>query len=171
MTLCERRRSDAHFTTNVGHQGMTGPASKFDALLEAFEFVSFGQPGEHEAYLCTKTGEIHWHSEYGDNEEPLPDDIEDPEKYIAIPHKNDLGLGKSLVLKYAAEFLPDALDNVREIFRRRGAYARFKDLLEHRGMLQQWYEYEATAQKYALRDWCEDRGIELHGRLPFHRRS
>lgn len=161
MTLCEHRRSDTHFTANVGHQGMTGPTARFDALLEAFEFVSFGQPGEHEAYLCTKTGEIHWHSEYGDNEEPLPDDIEDPEKYIPIPHKNDLGLGKPLVLKFAGGFMPDALDRVREIFRRPKAYARFKDLLEHRGTLQQWYEYEATAQKNALRDWCEDRGIKL----------
>ncbi|OGA38126.1 MAG: hypothetical protein A3G24_09315 [Betaproteobacteria bacterium RIFCSPLOWO2_12_FULL_62_13] len=142
---------------------MTRPTVKFDALLDAFEFVSFGRPMEHEAYLRTKTGAIHYHSEYGDNEEPLPDDIEDSEKYIAIPHKNDLDLGKRLVLKFAAEFLPDALGKVQEIFRRSGAYARFKDLLEQRGMLQQWYEYEAKAQKEALREWCEDNGIEIDG--------
>lgn len=137
--------------------------ARFDAILEAFEFVSFGHPGEHEAYLCTKTGEIHWHSEYGDNDAPLPDDIEDSEKYIPIPHKNDLGLGKPLVLKFAGEFLPDALNKVQEIFGRAGAYARFKDLLEHRGVLQQWYEYEAKAQEEALRQWCEDCGVQLDG--------
>ncbi len=142
---------------------MTRPIVKFDALLEAFEFVSFGRPMEHEAYLCTETGVIHYYSEYGDNEEPLPDDVEDSEKYIAIPHKNDLDLGKRLVLKFAGEFLPDALGKVQEIFRRSGAYARFKDLLEHRGMSQQWYEYEAKAQKEALREWCEDNGIEIDG--------
>lgn len=142
---------------------MTRAVAKFDTLLEAFEFVSFGQPTEHEAYLCTKTGAIHCHSTYGDNEEPLPDDIEDSEKYIAIPHKNDLDLGKNLVLKFARESLPDALGEVQEIFGRSGAYARFKDLLEHRGMLQQWYEYEAKARQEALREWCEDSGIEIGG--------
>jgi hypothetical protein len=144
-------------------QQITRTAAKFEALIDAFEFVGFGQPGEHEAYLRTETGEVLWHSEFGDDEGPLPDDIEDSQKYIPIPHKNDLGLGKPLVLKFAGEFLPDALDNVREIFRRRGAYARFKDLLEHRGMLRQWHEYEATAQKKALREWCEEHGIELDG--------
>lgn len=84
-------------------------------------------------------------------------------KYIAIPHKNDLELGKRLVLRFADEFLPDVLDEVYDIFRRRGAYGRFKNLLERRGMLSQWYEYEEKSQKEALRRWCEDSEIELHG--------
>lgn len=67
------------------------------------------------------------------------------------------------MLKFAAEFLVDALNEVQEIFSSSGAYSRFKDLLEHRGMLQQWYEYEAKVQKEALRQWCVDRGIELEG--------
>lgn len=135
---------------------------KFDDLLLAFEFVSFGGPMAHEAYLCRETGKIHWYSEFGDNEEELPEDI-DSDKYIAIPHKNDLNLGKRLVLRFAAEFLPEELDKVREIFSRRGAYARFKDLLERTGKLEQWYDYEARAQKEALREWCEENGIEIDG--------
>ena len=118
---------------------------------------------EHEAYLCVATGVIHYHSELGDDEEPLPDDIDDAEKYLEIPHKNDLDLGKRLVLRFADEVMPDALADVDEIFRRRGAYARFKNLLEHRGVLQQWYEYEEKSRKEALRQWCHDRGIEIHG--------
>lgn len=142
---------------------MIQAAVKFGDLLDAFEFVSAGQPMEHEAYLCVATGVIHYHSELGDDEEPLPDDIGDAEKYIAIPHKNDLDLGKRLVLRFADEVMPDALADVDEIFRRRGAYARFKNLLEHRGMLQQWYEYEEKSRKEALRQWCHDQGIEIHG--------
>lgn len=105
---------------------MTHVAVKFDELLGAFEFVSAGQPMEHEAYLCIGTGVIHYHSELVDLEDPLPDDIDDPEMYIAIPHKNDLELGKRLALRFADEFLPDAVDDAYDIFRRRGAYARFK---------------------------------------------
>jgi uncharacterized protein UPF0158 len=140
---------------------MTRTTVKYKVILDTFDFVSFGQPMEHEAYLCKETGEIYWHSEYGDDEEPLPDDINDPEKYIVIPHKNDLDLGKSLVLKFAGEFLPEIFGKVEEIFSRAGAYARFKDLLEHRGMLEQWYEYEAKTCEQVLREWCEDNGVEI----------
>jgi hypothetical protein len=136
---------------------------KFDDLMLAFDFVSASAPTEHEAYLCKETGAIYWRSEYGDvEEEELPDDI-DSDKYIEIPHKNDLDLGRRPVLRFAAEFLPDEYDKVREIFSRRGAYARFKDLLERCGKLQQWYDYEAKAQNEVLREWCQDNGIEIDG--------
>jgi hypothetical protein len=90
----------------------------------------------------------------------LPDDV-DSDRYIAVPHKNDLDLGKRLVLKFAAEFLADEYDYVRQIFSRRGAYARFKDLLDRHGKLQQWHDYEDRAKKEALREWCQDNEIEI----------
>src|SRR6516225_9144575 len=97
-------------------------------LRLAFEFVSSGGMGENEAYLDRLSGKIYWHSEFGDNDEELPDDIGD-EKYILIPDKRELDLGKSLVLDFARKFLPDDYDKVRHIFSRRGAYRRYKDLL------------------------------------------
>ncbi len=78
--------------------------------------------GENEAYLDRQSGKIYWHSEFGDNDEELPNDIDD-EKYIAIPDKKELDLGKPLVLDFAREFLPDDYDEVRHIFSRRGATA------------------------------------------------
>ena len=137
--------------------------AKFDEVLEAFEFVSAGQPMENEAFLSRDTGVIHWRSDYDDKLEPLPGDIDEGEKYIAMPHKYDLDLGKHLVLRFAEESMSDALDEVRDIFSRRGAYARFKDLLEHRGMLQQWDEYEAAAKREALQEWCRENGVEIDG--------
>ncbi len=135
----------------------------FSDIQEAFDFVSFGHPLEHAAYLCPETGKIYWYSEYGDNEEPLPEDIDDAQKYIAIPHKNDLDLGKSLVLRFAETHLPDSYGKVMAIFRRPGAYSRFKALLDSRGMLQQWYEYEEAAKEEGLRRWCKDHHIEITG--------
>jgi len=67
-------------------------AVKFNDLLDAFEFVSAAYPTEHEAYLCVATGTILYHAELGVEDEPLPDEIDDPERYIAIPHKNELDL-------------------------------------------------------------------------------
>jgi len=135
---------------------------KFDDLELAFQFVSSGAPMENEAYLCRDTGVIYWHSDFGDNEEELPDDI-DSEKYVAIPHKNTLDLGKHLALRFTASVLPDRATEVQAIFSRRGAYARFKDFLERCGELQQWYDYEEKAQRQALRRWCEDNDIGIDG--------
>jgi hypothetical protein len=61
----------------------------FSELQLAFEFVSSGGMGENEAYLDRQSGKIYWHSEFGYNDEELPDDIDD-EKYIAIPDKIEL---------------------------------------------------------------------------------
>jgi hypothetical protein len=135
----------------------------FDSLFEAFEYASFGQAAEHMAYLCTETGEVLCHSEYGNSDDPLPDDIEDPEKYIALPHKNDLGLGKPLALKFAAEFMPARQSMIRDIFSRPGAYARLKELLEQCGLMKQWHQYEEGASKETLRAWCANNGIKTDG--------
>ena len=101
-------------------------AVSFSDLRLAFEFVSSGGMGENEAYLDRQSGKIYWHSEFGDNDEELPNDIDD-EKYISIPDKRELDLGKPLVLDFAREFLPVDYDEVRHIFSQRGAYRRYKD--------------------------------------------
>ena len=135
-------------------------AVSFSDLQLAFEFVSSGGMGENEAYLDRQSGKIHWHPEFGENDEELPDDI-DNEKYIAIPDRRELDLGKPLVLEFAREFLPDDYDELRHIFNRRGAYRRYKDLLVRRGALERWYDFSNKAEEAALREWCAENGIEL----------
>jgi len=132
----------------------------FSDLQVAFEFVSSAGMGENEAYLDRQSGKIYWHSEFGDNDEELPDDIDD-EKYTAIPDKRELDLGKPLILDFAREFLPNDYDEVRRIFSRRGAYRRFKDLLVRRDALERWYDFSNKAEEVALREWCAQNGIDL----------
>jgi hypothetical protein len=134
----------------------------FSDLQLAFEFVSSGGMSENEAYLDRQSGKIYWHSEFGDNDEELPDDIDD-EKYIAIPDKMELDLGKPLVLGFAREFLPDDYGEVCQIFSRSGAYRRYKDLLMRRGALERWYDFSKQAEEAALREWCAENGINLNG--------
>jgi hypothetical protein len=52
---------------------------------------------------------------------------------------------------------------VATFFRKRGAYGRFKDLLERKGLLEAWYEYEAQAVEQALRTWSAENGLQLTG--------
>ena len=138
-------------------------AVDFSELLHAFEFVSSLGSGENTAYLCKETGKIYWRSDWAEEVEELPDDVDDSEKYIPIPEKRELDLGKLLVLKFVRGHLPDDYDKVREIFSRAGAFARFKDLLERRHAIDRWYAFEQKATEDALRTWCEDNDIEVSG--------
>src|ERR1700758_2012020 len=132
----------------------------FSDLQLAFEFVSSGGIGENEAYLDRRSGKIYWHSEFGDNDEELHDDIDD-KKDISIPDNRELDLGKPLVLDFAREFLPDDYDEVRQIFSRRGAYRRYKELLGRRVGPERWYDFSSKSEETALRRWCAENGIEL----------
>ena len=115
--------------------------------------------GENQAHLDRRSGKIYWHTEFGENDEELPDDIDD-EKYISIPDKRELDLGKPLVLDFAREFLPDDYDEVCQIFSRRGAYRRYKELLVRRDALERWYDFSNKSEETALRKWCAENGIE-----------
>ncbi|MCK4709089.1 MAG: hypothetical protein KAU21_10770 [Gammaproteobacteria bacterium] len=129
----------------------------------AFDFVNFGQPYENEAYLNLHTGETHWYSELGDNEDELPGDIDDEKKYIPLPHKNDLNLGKRLVLKFAYQCLPEDAEKIENAFRKKGAYSKFKYILEAKGKIEEWYEFESEAEDKALREWCKINEITVNG--------
>lgn len=93
-----------------------------------FAFSWVGGIYGNEAYLCRETGEIHYHSGFGGNEVPLPEDINNAGKYVALPDKRDLGLGKPLALQFSELSLPDDNDRVSRMFSRRGAYAGFREL-------------------------------------------
>ncbi len=137
---------------------------RYEELRLAFDFASSGYPGEHRAYIARETGSIQCRSDLSDVEDEdhgVDPDDDTSDRFIAIPHKNDLDLGRSLVYRFAEEALPNRGDEIYAIFRKRGAYARFKDLLAREGMLERWYAFEAKAEERALRDWCEECGISI----------
>ena len=134
---------------------------KYDELSAAFDFVSFGAPMEHNAYVSLETGAIYWISETSSLEEEIPDDLEISDRYLAIPHKNDLDLGRNLALRFAEDELPDQYARVDGFFRHRGAYARFKEFLAAEGCLDKWYAFDAESTEKALKNWCAENGITL----------
>ena len=133
---------------------------KFSDIFDLFELVNFGSPFDHEGYICIASGETYFHSQFGDNEEELPDDIDD-DKYLLIPDKKELSLGINLVFDFVDENLPTEYEKVRSIFHRKGAYARFKELLEDTGKIEEWYKFETKRTEQALRQWCVDQNIEV----------
>ena len=137
------------------------PTVKYEDLSAAFDFVSFGAPMEHQAYISLDTGAIYWVSESNAVEEDVPDDLETSDRYTAVPHKNDLDLGSRLVLDFVAEALPDQYETVYGFFRHRGAYGRLKELLAAQGCLDKWYAFEAESAAKALKNWCSENEIEV----------
>jgi hypothetical protein len=135
----------------------------FQELCDAFEFVSLDGGYEHQAFICKQSGKIYCYSENLEEDlEELPEGLlEDEEKYLPIPSRQDLGLGKQVALDFAHQFLPNDAAEVHRIFSRKGAYARFKHLLTRKAAIDRWYEFEDKATKRELRDWCEVNSIEL----------
>jgi len=133
---------------------------RFSDVLDLFELVNFGSPFEHEGYICKTSGKTYFYSVFGDNGEELPDDICD-EKYLTIPQKSELNLGKSLAFDFTQEFLPAQYAEVCSIFRHKGAYSKFKSLLEEAGKIEEWYKFEAKHTEQALREWCSEHDIDI----------
>jgi hypothetical protein len=132
----------------------------YDTIEEAFLFVSGAAPFERTAVVHRKTGETFYASLMSDYDE-LPEDLDESDDYVGIPHKNDLDLGKPLVMDFVRSQCPEEVDRILTIFSRRGAYGRFKDLLEQNGLLDEWYVFEQQRTHQALLHWCEENSIEL----------
>jgi hypothetical protein len=130
-------------------------------LRNAFEFVSSGSPATHAAYICMDTAHIYWVSSSLELEEAVPEDVETSARYLAVPHKNALHLGQKMALQFIDQVLPDDYNMVASFFRKRGAYRRFRELLQAQGLLEQWFAFEADACDNALLDWCQQRSIQL----------
>ena len=95
----------------------------------------------------------------GDLDE-MPEDVES-DALLEIPYKNDLDLGKELVFEFVSAMLPDEYDRVRDMFRGRGAYGRFKGFLAAKGLLEAWHAFENDRGKAALRRWCDEHDLKV----------
>ncbi len=138
------------------------PTISLSELEEAFQWASAGSASEMEAYISKETGKIYFVSDSEDaDEEEIPEDCDDSDLYWSVPNKNDLDLGKMLAIRFVEEYLPDELDQVSDILRRRGGYGRFKTLLEVRNLMNSWYKFESDETKKAILAWAEEQGITV----------
>jgi hypothetical protein len=132
----------------------------YDDLENAFLFVSSGAPFEHHAVIHRITGESFFNSEItGENE--IPEEVDECDDYLAVPHKNELDLGRPLVMEFVRTCCPEHGARVQGIFSRQGAYRRYKDFLADKGLLESWYDFENQRTREALLQWCEEKGIIL----------
>ena len=132
----------------------------FGDIEDAYLFVNMTPELGNQALLCKETGKIYYASDFA-GEDEIPEDAYEDDTCIEIPGKNELDLGKKLVFAFVEENIPEMYDRVYRIFGKRGAYARYKDLLDEKGLLQCWYDFEYDRQTQALKEWCAENEIEL----------
>jgi hypothetical protein len=123
---------------------------KFSDIQGAIFFASSSCYGMHYAVLNKETGRLYYRLEMGDLDEISDEDF-NWYACINIPHKKELGLGRYLVFEFVEKYLPDEYDRVHYFFRKHGAYSRYKNLLESRGLLQSWFDFEGEREEQVLR--------------------
>lgn len=139
------------------------PTTNLDQLRNAMEWVSTNIL-DNEACICRQTGKIYLIAgDPGmiDEEDQVPEDIHDGDKYRPIPDRGDLDLGNRLAFDFTSQHLPERYRDVRDMFRSSGAYRRFKDFLERKELLEEWYRYSDEQESKALTEWCETEGFTL----------
>ncbi len=130
-------------------------------LRNAFEWVSTVGPFENQAYVSRATGQVWLVSDFDDSGEEAPENAGDEALYLTVPSKNELDLGRSLALDFAAEHLPERAAEITSLFARPGAFGKFKSVLEAEGKLASWYACESKGIDQALRAWAAQNGIAL----------
>lgn len=148
--------------TALGNQLEASISIKLSDVLDMFELFNFGSPFDHEGCICKTPGKTYFYSEFSDNEEELPDDIDD-DKYLATPQNNELNLGRNLAYDFVQKYLPSEYEKGLLIFQRKSAYVRFKSLLEDAGKIEEWYKSEGKHTEQALREGCAEQNFEISG--------
>jgi len=138
-------------------------AASLDELIAAMFFVSNAYSTDAAAYLHRESGRIYWRSldplvsEFYDDE--LPEDMAISPEYLSIPNKRQLNADKALVFAFVYEFMPQAYAEVAAIFRKPGAYGRFRNMLVDHDLLDRWRQFQEAGEKKAMRNWCRKNGV------------
>ena len=87
---------------------------RLSELRDAFTWVSVDGPFENVAYVSRASGQIWLVTDYDDVGDEAPEDADDESLYLQVPSQKELDLGRSLVLRFAQEHLPERFPLVDE---------------------------------------------------------
>ena len=150
---------------------MTVPV-KLQDILEGLEFLT----DEGTSYLNTTPGEVVYVTteelRAAENEEPLDDfpewqhdairiagEIVETDHYLLLPDRFEIN-EYQIMERFCLSVDDDDLRNdLCDAIRGRGAFRRFKDLIQAYGMAEAWYRYRDAALREIAMSWCEAHGI------------
>lgn len=135
-------------------------------LVDAFETASLASRGDIQALLDKASGKIYFHAPDDDSGcwDALPEDADNAEKYLLLPHKDELVYEKTLIFRFVGQHCPaQQVEEVEAIFRRKGAYGNYRRFLDRNGLLDHWYAFRDAHIQAAFLAWCQDNGLKFNG--------
>ena len=132
----------------------------YDAIEDAFNYISNGPPDDRSALVHRGTGKVFLASVALEFDQAPPEAENDPD-YLPIPRKQDLDPGKGLILAFFNDHAQSEVPQVKAIFTRSGAFRNVKDLMRRLQLLDLWHVYEQQRIEELLRQWCLDKGLSL----------
>lgn len=139
--------------------GVLGMKVKLGVILDAIEMVD----DNYTYFLDLETGDSVFLADElitGLDNEGLEDEIEENlERYLRLPTKFEIH-EYHIMEEFIWTLKGERADKLDCAIRGRGAFRRFKDLVDRMGISQQWYDFQAEYYRKLAIDWCQEHGLE-----------
>lgn len=123
-----------------------------DVVLDAIEMAD----DNYTYFLDLKTGESVFLADElmtGLDNEGLEDKIdENPERYLRLPTKFEIH-EYHIMEEFIWTLKGEKANQLERVIQGRGAFRRFKDMINHMGIEQKWYHFQAEYYKKLAVEW------------------
>ena len=132
---------------------------KLGVILDAIEMAD----DNYTYFLDIETGESVFLADElitGLDNEGLEDEIEENlERYLRLPTKFEIH-EYHIMEEFIWTLKGERADKLDCAIRGRGAFRRFKDLVDRMEISQQWYDFQAEYYRKLAIEWCQEHGLE-----------
>lgn len=132
---------------------------KLGVILDAIEMAD----DNYTYFLDLETGESVFLADElvtGLDNEGLEDEIEENlERYLRLPTKFEIH-EYHIMEEFIWTLKGDRADKLEHAIQGRGAFRRFKDMVDRMGISQQWYDFQAEYYRKLAIEWCQEHGLE-----------
>ena len=132
---------------------------KLGVILDAIEMAD----DNYTYFLDLETGESVFLADElvtGLDNEGLEDEIEENlERYLRLPTKFEIH-EYHIMEEFIWTLKGDRADKLEHAIQGRGAFRRFRDMVDRMGISQQWYDFQAEYYRKLAIEWCQEHGLE-----------
>lgn len=135
---------------------------KLQKIIDALYDVN----DDNALYLDTEAGEtvlVYDGGVYGggdDVEDMTPDEVDESERFIFLPSSFDINnwqMMQDFIWTLEDTRLQDRLNDA---IHRSGAFRNFRDVLDEKGLTDEWYKFRDASYRDIATEWCENNGID-----------
>lgn len=131
---------------------------KLDVILDAIEMAD----DNYTYFFDLETGESVFLVDElitGIDNEGLEDIIyENPERFLRLPTKFEIH-EYHIMEEFIWTLNAERADKLNCVIQGRGAFRRFKDMVDRMGISQQWYDFQAQYYRKLAIEWCQDHSL------------